>query len=63
MITRKPTGKKITIDTAELALLEGECNRLEPEELGLLAKHLAAAPHAAEAARIRERLMRGFYGL
>jgi hypothetical protein len=38
-------------------------NRLSPEELGLLAKQLAAAADPAEAARIRERLTRGFYGI
>jgi hypothetical protein len=63
VIARKPTGEEVTLETAELAILEGRGNRLNPEELGLLAKDLAAAPDAAEAARIRERLTRGFYGL
>ena len=43
--------------------LEGKGNRLSPEELGLLAKELAAAPDPIEAARIKERLTRGFYGI
>jgi hypothetical protein len=38
-------------------------NRLSPAELGLLAKRLAAASSAAEAARIKELLTRGFYGI
>lgn len=63
VIARKPTGEEVTFETAELALLEGRSNRLGPEELGLLAKQLAAAPDAAAAARIRERLTRGFYGV
>ena len=63
VIARKPTGEEVTFETAELALLEGRSNRLGPEELGLLAKQLAAAPNASEAARIRERLTRGFYGI
>ncbi len=59
----KPTGEEVTLETAELAALEGTGNRLTPEELGLLAKRLAAASDPVEAARIRERLTRGFYGI
>ena len=50
-------------DTAEPAILEGEGNRLNSEELGIVAKDLAAALDRAVAAHIRERLTRGFYGL
>lgn len=63
IIARKPTGEEVTLETAELAVLEGRGNRLSPEELGLLAENLAAATDAVEAARIRERLTRGFYGI
>ena len=63
VIARKPTGEEVTFETAELVLLEGKSNRLGPEELGLLAKELANAPDASAAARIRERLTRGFYGV
>jgi len=49
-------------DTAEPPILEGERNRLNSDELGILAKDLAAALDRAEAAHIRERLTRGFYG-
>jgi hypothetical protein len=51
------------IQPAELAALEGKGNRLGPEELGVLAKRLAAASNPVEAARIKERLTRGFYGI
>jgi hypothetical protein len=63
VIARKPTGEEVAIETAELALLEGKGNRLSPEELGLLAKQLAAASNPVEAARLKERLTRGFYGI
>jgi hypothetical protein len=63
VVARKPTGEEIAIETAELAVLEGRGNRLSPEELGLLAKRLAAAPNSIEAARIKEQLTRGFYGI
>ena len=63
VIARKPTGEEIAIETAELAVLEGKGNRLSPEELGLLAKRLASASNPAQAAQIRERLTRGFYGI
>ena len=62
-MARKPTGEEVALETAELAVLEGKGNRLGPEELGLLAKRLAAASNPVEAARIKERLTRGFYGI
>ena len=63
VIARKPTGEEVSLETPELALLEGKANKLSPAELGLLAKKLAAAKDATEAARLRERLTRGFYGI
>jgi hypothetical protein len=63
VVARKPTGEEVALETAELAVLEGKGNRLGPEELGLLAKGLAAASNPVEAARIKERLTRGFYGI
>ena len=63
VVARKPTGEEIALETAELAVLEGKGNRLGPEELGLLAKRLAAASNPVDAARIKERLTRGFYGI
>ena len=63
VVVRKPTGEEMTLETAELAALEGKGNRLSPEELGLLSKELASAVDPSEAARIKERLTRGFYGI
>ena len=63
VLARKPTGEEVALETAELAILEGKGNRLGPEELGVLAKGLAAVSNPVEAARIKERLTRGFYGI
>ena len=63
VVARKQTGEEVALEIAELAVLEGKGNRLGPEELGLLAKRLAAASNPAEATQIRERLTRGFYGI
>src|SRR5258706_14930525 len=63
VVARRPTGEEVALETAELAVLEGKGNRLGPEELGLLAKRLAAASNLVEAARIREQITRGFYGI
>jgi len=38
------------------------CTRLDPKKLAVLARQLASATNPAKAARIRERLTRGFYG-
>jgi hypothetical protein len=63
VIARKPTGEEVALETPELTALEGQGNRLSPEELGLLAKRLAAASDPVEAARLKEQLTRGFYGI
>jgi hypothetical protein len=63
VVARKPTGEEVTLETAELAALEGKGRRLSPEELSVLAKELAAASDSTNAARIKERLTRGFYGI
>lgn len=63
VVARKPSGEEVALETAELAALEGQGNRLSPEELGVLAKRLAKASDPREAARLRERLTRGFYGI
>ena len=55
VVARRPTGEEIA--------LEASGNHLSPEELGVLAKQLASAPDRLEAARFRERLTRGFYGI
>lgn len=63
VIARRPSGEEVTLETAELSALEGKANRLSAEELGVLAERLASAADPAEAARLRERLTRGFYGI
>ncbi len=63
VLARKPTGEEVALETPELAALEGKGNRLSPEELGVLAKRLAAAKSPEDAAHLRERLTRGFYGI
>jgi len=63
VVARKPTGEEVTLETTELAALEGKGHRLSAAELGLLAKQLASASDPIKASRIKERLTRGFYGI
>jgi hypothetical protein len=63
VLARTPAGEEVALETAELAALEGKGNRLSPKELGLLAKELQSASTPAEAARLKQRLTRGFYGI
>jgi hypothetical protein len=63
VVARKPSGEEVALETPELAVLEGKGNRLGPEELGLLANRLATASNPVEAARLKERITRGFYGI
>ena len=53
----------MALETAELAALEGRGQLLSPAELRVLAKKLAAASAPEEAARLKERLTRGFDGI
>jgi hypothetical protein len=63
VIARKPTGEEVELETPELVALEAKGHRLSPEELGLLAKRLSNAKSPEEAARLRELITRGFYGI
>jgi hypothetical protein len=63
VVARKPSGEEVALETAELAALQGQGNKLSPGELGRLAKRLAKTTDLTEAARLRERLTRGFYGI
>ena len=63
VVARTPSGEELVLETPELSRLEGQGILLGPRELGLLAKRLARASKPADAARLRERLTRGFYGI
>lgn len=63
VVARTPAGEEIALETPELASLEGRGQALSPRELGLLAKKLATTRDAVEAARLKERITRGFYGI
>lgn len=63
VVARTPAGDEITLQTPELASLEGRGHTLSPRELGLLAKKLAAVRDPVEAARLKERITRAFYGI
>ena len=47
----------------EITSFEGRGKRLSGQELGLLAKKLAATKDTTKAARLRERITRGFHGV
>ncbi len=63
ILARKPSGEEICLATLEFAVLESKANRLNPEELGELARQLAESSDPTETARLKERLTRGFYGI
>ena len=63
VIARKPTGEEVILETPELGSSEGRASKLRPRELGLLAKKLASSSDPEEAAKLKERLTRGFYGI
>lgn len=63
VVARKPNGEEVELATPELASLEAKGHRMSPEELGQLAKQLANAKNPGEAARVRESITRGFYGI
>lgn len=46
-----------------MSAIEGKADRLSAEELGRLAERLASTADPAEAALLRERLTRGYYGM
>jgi hypothetical protein len=46
----------------EFARQAGESPQLSPEELGRLAKRMVEAKDPAEADRLQEEIVRGFYG-
>ena len=63
VVARKPSGEETAIETAELTALEARAQLLSPAELKALGKKLAKTKDAAQAAALRERMTRGFYGI
>jgi hypothetical protein len=63
VVALKPTGEEVELETLELSAMESKGHRLNPKELGRLAKRLTATQDPKEAARLRELLTRGFYGI
>lgn len=63
VIARKPSGEEVALETAEMAALRGRGRCLSPTEIGRLASDLASASGERQAARLREQIVRGFYGL
>ena len=63
VIARKQTGEEVTLETPELASLESRASKLSPKEMGVLARKLAKSSDPVEAAKLKERLARGFYGI
>jgi hypothetical protein len=63
VVARRPSGEEVAIETAELSALEGRAQLLSPAELRSLGKKLATTRDPGQAAVLRERLTRGFYGI
>ena len=60
---RKPTGEEVTLETPELGALESKASLMTPEEIGALSEKLAQCSDPTESERLKERLVRGFYGI
>ena len=59
-INRLPRDERNTV--IEFARHAGESRPLSPEELGQLAKRMVEAQDPAEADRLQQEIVRGFYG-
>ena len=59
-IKRLPTEERSKV--IEFARQAGEGRRLSPDELGQLAKRMVESKDPAEADRLQEEIVRGFYG-
>ena len=60
-IKRLPTEERTKV--LEFTRQIAEDRRLTPEELGELAKRMAETGDSAEADRLQEKIVRGFYGI
>ena len=59
-IKRLPMDEQTKV--IEFARKTGEDRRLSPDELGQLARRMVEAKDPAEADRLQEQIVRGFYG-
>ena len=59
-IKRLPRGEQTKV--IEFARRVGETQPLSPEQLGELAKRMVEAQDPAEADRLQDQIVRGFYG-
>ena len=59
-IKRLPRDEQTRV--IEFARLVGESRQLSPEDLGRLAEQMVEAKDPAEADRLQEEIVRGFYG-
>lgn len=60
---KKTTGEEVALETPELVAIESKASLLTPEEVGALTKKLAQCSDPVEAERLKERIVRGFYGI
>ena len=60
---RKLSGEEVALETPELGALESKASLMTPEEIGVLSKKLAQCTDPAQMERLKERLVRGFYGI
>lgn len=60
---RKPTGEEVCLETPELGALESRAGLMTPEDLGRLAQKLAECTNPNGAERVKEHVVRGFYGI
>jgi hypothetical protein len=58
----KQLPREEQVKVVDLARQVVESRRLSPEELGVLAQRMVEAKDPAEADRLQDEIMRGFYG-
>ena len=61
--SRRPSGEEIVLETPELGALESKASFMTPEEIGAVSKKLSECTDPREADRLKEQLVRGFYGI
>ncbi len=58
-----PTGEEVSFQAPEFSVLEATGHKLGPRALATLASQMTKTSDPLEAARLKERLTRGFYGI